>query len=108
MRNEKEHERYDSRRDKLLESYRVKYSANKEVNLAGQKKRRESLVGYSTVMYANQKRASKMRGMAPPTYTIGELREWLVPKGFEELLAKWIASGKKKEFPSGASQPRCA
>ncbi len=55
-------------------------------------KYRHSEKGKINSIYASQKRASLTRGHTPPEYTLKELTDWLMLKGFKNLHLAWEKS----------------
>lgn len=45
-----------------------------------------------------QRLTSKVRGHAPPAYTVDELYEWAISQGLETLCAAWAAQGHPKDL----------
>ena len=52
--------------------------------------------GVLSQIYSTQKRSSKARGHAPPSYSKKELSTWLYEHGFKEIYKNWVLSGYKK------------
>lgn len=58
--------------------------------------------GLATKIYRTQKKASTKRGHPQPTYSLNELREWMLSQEtYHKLHAEWVASGyDKMKVPS--------
>ena len=63
--------------------------------------RQRTLKGLLYKIFQNQKQTSKAMGRHLPTYTLEELSEWAMQRGFEAMWQQWVSSGFDKwECPS--------
>lgn len=63
------------------------------------RKKSKTKIGRIQNMYLTQRVNSKLRGHAPPTYTVYELMHWIVAQpGWKEMFQAWIDSGWNMEL----------
>lgn len=62
------------------------------------KKYRLTLRGRVNQILNSQRYGSKLRGHTPPTYSVQELEDWMVGKGYVDLYDQWMLSGFSKEL----------
>lgn len=83
---------------KTTESFTGLSRSCKQCRVIRQTKYTRTFDGFVTVVYANQRQASKTRGHKSPKYTKEELAEYLKKNDkFKELFNEWEKNGYKKE-----------
>lgn len=62
------------------------------------KRYHKTLRGRVNQILNSQRSGSKLRGHTPPTYSVQELEDWMVGKGYVALYDQWMLSGFSKEL----------